>query len=202
MSRGRVLAAGVALVALVGCTSEAGGPTSGPTSGASPEASRDAAADAAAELTDAVLGGDEVPEPLATVTGVLPLGTGGSQVVVDVLEVKASSTSTLLRWRLRSPGAQRVRTYTSALSLPNVFDTRAVGLVDEQGGRRLQPYTFVPQRNADDDIACACSTLPDDVGPAGLLMYALYPPLSPQTTTVDVVVPGLAVAQDIAVTRS
>jgi hypothetical protein len=66
-------------------------------------------------------------------------------VTVDVLEVRAAEGSTLLRWRLRSPGAQRVRVYTSALSLPNRFDTRAVALVDARGEQQLQAFTYVPR---------------------------------------------------------
>lgn len=195
--RGRLATAALLLLALVACTSDDGGEESS----GSPTPSGQGPADAAEELAAQILADDEVPDPLVTVTGELPLRTGGSPVAVDVLEVRAGGTSTLLRWRLRSPGPERADTYTSALSRPNRFDTRAVALVDEQGGVRLQPYTYVPQRNDDDDISCVCSELPDDVGPDGLLMYALYPPLDASTRTVDVAVPGLQVAEDVEVTR-
>lgn len=185
------------LVALTGCTSNGDSASGNPAA----EPSADPAGSAAAALTAEVLEGDEVPDPLATITGELPLLRGGSPVVVDILQVRASDTSTLLRWRLRSPNEERVDTYTSALSLPNRFDTRGVELVDDRGGQRLQPYTYVPQAN-DNPISCVCSQLPNEVGEAGVLMYALYPALDPATKALDVTVPGLEVAQDVPVERS
>ena len=195
----RAAVVGMTLLALAGCTSD--GRQSADPVDASPRPSLDPAAEAAAELTRSVLEGEEVPEPLATMSGALALLQGPSAVEVDVLEVRAGATSTLLRWRLRSPATERVRTYTSTLSLPNRFDTRAVALLDEQGGQRLQPFTFIPQRNQDNPIACVCSDLPNDVGPDGLLMYGLYPPLAAGTTAVDVAIPGFATATDVEVTR-
>ena len=121
-------------------------------------------------------------------------------MTVDVLEVRAAQGSTLLRWRLRSPGAQRVRVYTSALSLPNRFDTRAVALVDMRGEQRLQAFSYVPE-GSDLPLSCVCSVLPDDVGEVGALLHGLYPPLDPGTTEVDVLVPGLAPALGVPVTR-
>jgi hypothetical protein len=137
---------------LAGCSgdeepTEPGAPSgsaAGPSAGPSTQPDR---ATAAEELTEQLLRGAEAPEPLATVRGSFPevSGVPSGVVTVDVLEVRAAQGSTLLRWRLRSPDAQRVRVYTSALSLPNRFDTRAVALVDAVGEQQLQAFTYVPE---------------------------------------------------------
>lgn len=201
--RHRTARALVPLLAAVGvltaCTDE---PT-GSGSGRSPEASASASAgpeEAARALTDEVLGGEEAPDPVASASGSLAVVGAAAPVTVEVLDVRAGPESTRLRWRLRSTGSERVRVYTSALSLPNRFDTRQVALVDAVGEQRLQPYTFVPQRD-DRALGCSCSTLPDSVGPTGELMYALFPPLGASTTEVDVVVPGVPPITGVPVTR-
>lgn len=194
--RALALAAAVAVV-LTGCTDDADGEAGG---SPAPSASLDPAAEAARQLTEQVLGGDEAPEPLTSVTGNLPVLGGGAPVTVEILEVRAGAESTLLRWRLRSADREPVRVYTSALSLPNRFDTRAVALADVAGNQRLAPFTFVPQKS-EVDFACVCSELPDAVGLTGALMYALYPPLNEAATEVDVLIPGLPPARGVRVTR-
>jgi hypothetical protein len=89
---------------------------------------------------------------------------------------------------------------SSALSLPSRFDTRGIALVDSTGNQRLQPFTYVPQ-SSEVDLRCVCSELPSRVGSEGVLMYSLYPPLAAGASSVDVLVPGLTVAQDVEVAR-
>lgn len=195
-------------VALGGCTSSGGDarPPAAqalPSGAAAPSATGSPPLTPAQELTQQLLGGAQDPQPLATVSGSLPADNGiaAAAVEVDVLEVRARADSTLLRWRLRSASGEGLRVRSSALSRPSRFDTRAVVLVDAKGGQRLQPFTYAPQLRDGDDLMCVCSILPARVGSAGELMYALYPPLAAGTTTVDVAVPGLETAQDVAVTR-
>jgi hypothetical protein len=190
--RGGTLAL-AAVLALSGCSGDDDGAPR-----AAGSASPQPTAGPAEQLTAEVLEAADAPDPLATGSGTLP-GTGAA-VTVDVLEVKAGPDTTLLRWQLRSSDGSTVETYTSALSRPNRFDIRAVALVDEQGGQRLQPFTFVPQKR-DEDVLCACSELPNSVGAAGVTLYALYPALDPATTSVDVVVPGLPTLEDVEVSR-
>lgn len=189
-----------AALVLTACTDDS--PRSGSGGGAaSPSASPTAGPEQAArELTDEILVGEEAPEPVASASGGLAVVGGAAPVVVEVLDVRAGPESTRLRWRLRSASSERVRVYTSALSLPTRFDTRLVALVDAAGQQQLQPFTFVPQRS-DRDLGCSCSTLPDSVGPTGELMYALYPPLDSSTSEVDVVVPGVPPITGVPVTR-
>lgn len=171
-------------------------PGSGPTAGGSTTTSPEPAAE---QLTAQLLEGEEAPEPVATVAGTF-LGTTGesSPVEVDVLQVRAGERSTLLRWRLRSASGQPVNVRSSALSRPAGSDTRAVVLVDEAGDQRLQPFTYVPQKVDDGrDLFCVCSGLPIEVGEVGELMYALYPPLDPTATTVDVLIPDVQQAEDV-----
>ena len=201
------LLAVLALVALtgVGCTGSenpdpsasgsagsSGAPSSGPS--LSPEQVT------AERLKQELLVGEEAPEPLTTVRGSLALLSGSVPVEVDVLAVQAGAESTLLRWRLRSGTGQPVRVYTSSLSRPNLFDTRGLAMLDASGNQRLQPFTYVQQAGTADN-ACVCSKLPVTVGQVGALMYALFPPLAPGATTVEVLIPGLPPATDVKVTR-
>lgn len=124
-----------------------------------------------------------------------------SPVEVEILAVRATAETTLLRWQLRSGTDDRVDTYTQSLSLrPSTFDTRALSLVDARGNQRVQPFTIAAQSRGADG-SCLCSSLPPSVGAKGIPMYALFPPLSPDATTVDVVIPGLPTAEKVPVTR-
>ena len=196
----RVLTIGVALaMSAAGCTG-GDGDDDAPKASAGPSASGSPVNDAARDLTEEVLGGEETPAPLASISGSLALLGASSAVTADILEVRAGADSTLLRWRLRSTTGERVRVYASTLSRPNRFDTRAVTLVDAAGNARLRAYTFVPQKS-ELDLGCICSKLPVDVGATGALMYALYPPLAANATSVDVVIAGLPPARGVRVTR-
>lgn len=152
------------------------------------------------KLTQQLLEREEAPAPVATVRGPLAVPSGSASVEVDVLAVRASAETTLLRWRLRSATGQTQQVFTSSLARPNVFDTRAVALVDAAGNQRLEPFTYIPQLKTD-DLRCACSPIPKSVSAAGVQMYALFPPLAANATTVDVVIPGLPTAEKVAVTR-
>lgn len=145
-------------------------------------------------------GGAEDAGPLATAEGALQLLGGSSPVRVEVLEVRAGGDSTVLRWRLASATDEQVRTYTSALSFPLGFDTRQVALLSAD--ERLQPFTFVPQQDiGGGDAGCVCSQLPESVGPEGVTLSALYPPLADGTEQVDVVLPGVATLAGVPVER-
>ena len=114
--------------------------------------------------------------------------------------MRASPDTTLLRWRLRSATGQSQQVFTSSLSMPNVFDTRAVALVDAVGNQRLQPFTYIPPLKTN-DLRCICSEVPKSVGALGVQMYGLYPPLAADATTIDVVIPGLLTVEKVPVTR-
>jgi len=195
------VAAVVLVLLLCGCSDDGearpdGPPTPDGTSGLnSPSASP------AVRASERLLGeGTPEDEPLASAQGQLPMIGDSSPVRVDVLEVRAGEESTLLRWRLASATTEPVATYTSALSFPLGFDTRQVALLSDD--QRLQPFTFVPQVDiTGNDADCVCSRMPEQVGPDGTPMTALYPPLSEGTEQVDVVLPGIATLLGVPVTR-
>jgi hypothetical protein len=172
-----------------------------PSTGAGGNPSRAPESSTAQKLVQDLLEGEEILSPLATIQGDLALNNDQSPVTVDILAVRASPETTLLRWRLRSGGAERVRTFTMSLSAsPSIANTSGVRLVDASGNQRLRPFTITPQTGGS-DRGCVCSPTPANVGSTGLQLYALYPPLSPDATTVDVVIPGLPIAENVPVTR-
>ena len=120
--------------------------------------------------------------------------------VAEILEVRAGAQSTLLRWRLKSASGQQVSARGFSLSRPPLFDTRAVAVRDAAGKQVLSPFTYVPQKG-DQDTGCVCSVVPSTLGADAEPMYALLPPLAAAATTVDVVLPGFAVAKGVRVTR-
>lgn len=198
----RVLVAGLVLgLALTACSSDDTRPraersSAAPTPTASPEAP-------AQDLVDQLLAPDVQPDPLATVTGTITVGQQATPVTVDVLEVRAAETSTLLRWRLRSSTAQRVDTFGSSMSRPGSQDTRGIRVLTADAV--LQPYTYEGPEGgvfaAAGDLFCACSVLPTQVGAEGVLMYAVLPPMTGEPSMVDVLLPGIAPAAGVPVTR-
>lgn len=154
----------------------------------------------AQKLTETLLEGDERPKPVATVRGAIALPQGSAPVEVDILAVQANAQTTLLRWRLRSGTGQPLRVRTSSLAAPNLFDTRAVALADATGNQRLLPFTYRSLQRLN-VTGCTCSEVPESVSADGVQLYALFPPLAPEATTVDVLIPGLPPAEKIQVTR-
>lgn len=144
--------------------------------------------------------GAEAPASVTTLRGSLARPGGPVAVEVDILAVQASAETTLLRWRLRSGTGQPQQVLTSSLSRPGLVDTRAVALADVAGNQRLQPFTYIPPLKTE-DLRCTCSDVPKSVSAAGVQMYALFPPLAANATTVDVVIPGLPTAEKVPVTR-
>lgn len=152
------------------------------------------------QLTAQILGGATGSAAVATVKGNLQVQASAVPVVAEILEVRAGAASTLLRWQLKSASGQQVQARGYTFSRPPLFDTRAVALRDTTGKRVLMPFTYVPQKS-DLDNGCVCSQIPQTVGAAAEPLYALYPPLAPSTTAVDVTLPGFAVAKGVPVTR-
>lgn len=200
----RLLMAGLAVLALTACNGPdapepQGSGTNQPSAGTSPGSA--AAQTTAQQLTQELLEGEEAPPPVATAKGALTLDSCESPVQIDILTVQTSETSTLLRWRLRSGTGKPVRVYTSSLSGGLLFDTRGLALVDAVGQQRLKPFTYIQQAGGSEDSGCVCSGVPVDVGETGVQMYALFPPLAPDATSVDVLIPGLPAVEKVAVTR-
>ena len=112
------------------------------------------------ELTDQILASADNRAPVASVQGNLDVAGRKVPVVAEILEVRAGSASTLLRWRLRSASGKQVDARGYSLSAkPPLFDTRAVALTDTAGKRVLTPFTYVPQVG-ENDTKCVCARTP------------------------------------------
>ncbi|WP_243063343.1 hypothetical protein [Humibacter sp. RRB41] len=198
MRRHRMLvlasAATVAALALCGCTAASPSSTGTPTAAADSElSSKEAAAKVMA-----------TPKPLpvlATAKGTLEANGTASPVVAEVLRIHATATSTVVTWRLKSASDAKVRTASFQLAYPPLMDTRLLGIVDAATHTTYRPYTYVPAQGNGDDLACACSTLPDYVDATGEVMYGVVPPLPASVTKADVTLPGFSTVT-VAVDRS
>lgn len=199
-----VLAMTGAAVLLASCSGASSPPAtagaSTPSSATAPGGSASPTSATTDRLTSQILGTTQDPASIAAVDGTLLVLSAKVPAVAEILEVRAGRKSTLLRWRLKSASGSQVSARGSSLSRPPLFDTRAVSLRDVAGAAVLSPFTYVPQRG-ENDTGCVCSAVPAGLGADAEPMYALYPPLDPAATTVDVVLPGFAVAKGVAVTR-
>lgn len=151
----------------------------------------------AEKLTEQLLGSTaDEPAVASSQASVTILGES-YQLVADVLEVRANSETTLLRWRLKSASGQATKSLGFWLSEPPLFDSRGITLLDRAGNHALSPFTYNK-----DEHDCVCSQMPESVDGEGQPMYALYPPLDPSATTVDITLPGFPDMKDVPVTRS
>ncbi|MBF0689500.1 MAG: hypothetical protein IR158_17255 [Cellulomonas sp.] len=154
------------------------------------------------EFEAAVLQGDVgTSQVLASVEGELSDPPDVIPVRVDVTQVLADETSTLVRFTLVHLGDEPVR-------LGPVFSSgairsremRDVALIDPTSEQRYQPYIGV--RVTDEDASfCACSGQPRTFSATGAYLTATFPPLDPSTETVSFELPWLPLMEDIPVQR-
>jgi hypothetical protein len=145
------------------------------------------------------------PDPLPTLAqahGSLATSTGTSKVVAQVLRIRATTTNTVVVWRLKSASGARAKTTSFQLAHPPLMDTRLLGIVDTTTHTTYRPYTYPPARGDGDDLDCTCNRLPDEVGRAGEVLTAVVPPLPRSATTVDVTLPGFARMKHVPVDRT
>jgi hypothetical protein len=191
-----VTGAVMAAVLLASCS---GGGTPGgsmtPGSGGTSASSRGPSA--AEKLTQSLLGTTSDDPVLGSASGTAEINGQRSQLVADVLEVRAGAQTTLLRWRLKSASGGVTQALGFWLSEPPLFDSRGITVLDRPGNHALSPFTYNK-----DDHDCVCSRLPGSVDGDGEPMYALYPPLDASTTTVDITLPGFPAIEGVPVTRS
>ncbi|HET8614609.1 MAG TPA: hypothetical protein VFL94_03715 [Actinomycetales bacterium] len=191
-----VLLAVLAATSLLTSCSDDDGPRSPSTPSAVGTAAPSTAGSAVERLTTQLLGTTPDGPVLASSAGTVEINGKRSRLVAEVLEVRATTDTTLLRWRLRSASGESTEAYGFWLSHPPRFDSRRVTLLDTTGKQALSPFTYDR-----DEIMCVCSTVPKTVDGDGEPMYALFPPLDPSTPTVDVTLPGFPPATGIPVTR-
>lgn len=129
------------------------------------------------------------PEPvLASGSGVLPRKE--VRVTVGVVGVDAGPQSTRLRLRFSSQA--EVEPHPQALEGTKAgVDIGAVELIARSANQRLA-VVYADFGDLLGDALCMCSSLPQTIGPEGVDLSALYPPLPAGVTEVQVAVPGIS----------
>lgn len=109
----------------------------------------------------------------------------GTQVTVDVVSVQRADDATTVTMRVS--GSEGVNIGVGEfrdLMYTGVNSARTLYLVDPGGsGTRYLPLQFDDYREM-----CLCPVFPLELGPEPQTVTAVYPPLPPETTTVDLVV--------------
>lgn len=199
--RARLAVAALALSAmLAACSSDDPSPEPAPTEVAETQASDDWTR---AEFEAAVLEGDiGTSTVLATASGALADGPRSHPAVVEVTEVAADETSTLVRFTLRGVDEESTRLPLTFFNefRPLVDDIRDVAIVDTGAGARLLPFVGVSQANADHSL-CSCSGSPGQISQTGQPLSATFPALDTATTAISLELPGFPVIEGLPVTR-
>jgi hypothetical protein len=197
-----ILALGAGVLA--GCTGDGDKDDKDPTSSASAGTATTGAGNAlsaeAARITAQYLNGT-APTVLASVAGKVRDGSGKDVPgKLDLLAVQAGPRSTAVRWRLSTDdpiGTVSTNYYNYLYNrLP---DTDAVALLAEEANLRMLPGIWSGTGLSSKD--CTCAYVPGKVGPEGVELSSLYPPLPTSVTRIQLQVPGFP-ALAAPVTRS
>ena len=190
------------LLVLAACT---GGddPDPGP---ATPSAEETEAADGwtREDLTAAVFEGDiGTSQVLGTAEGQVVGPSSAFPASVEVTEVHAGSSSTLVRFTLRNVDDSDPLLPLEGFNArtPLTRDVRDIALVDAAANVRLQPFLAVPQSGERNESFCTCAAAPLQMSQEGQLLSATFPPLDAGTTTVSLELPNFSVIEDLPVTR-
>ena len=121
---------------------------------------------------------------------------------IDVTEVTAGPTSTLVRFTLVSTGTGKSNIGLGAFNAarPVTAAIRDVAIVDAAAKQRYLPYIGASVQDAQKTL-CACSTAPVTMSSVGQLMSATYPALDPSATSITLSVPGFPDIVNLPVTR-
>jgi len=175
----------LALIGLGACTSDGADPA--PTSSSSADA---AETWTSTDLAAALFAAPATSGSLATVTGAVPSTATPNPATVEVTEVRANSTSTLVRFTLRN------------VDEPGTFDIRGITLIDTAATLRLQPYIGrLANELTMGNPLCACSDAPLQMSKQGQLLSAVFPPLAASSTTVTLELLGFPLLENLTVTR-
>lgn len=136
-------------------------------------------------------------EPLGTTAATLEVSPQPTEVTLEVLEVRAGPTGTLVTMQVTA--AETVGVGLSTFITGEIGNTEYptdMDLVDPTTQERLQPITA-----AEGGQWCQCSFLPRSIGPVPARISAGFPALDPGTTTVDLRLGTFPVVEDLPVTR-
>lgn len=209
-ARGTALLLAATLL-VAGCTGdEEPGPTTSSTAGGTPSAGASTPAEpegpTAAEVEATVGNQAGSPEPVKVVDGEIPQtgeGTFAAQAGVVAVEAGTASTRLVVALRTTSGGEETVPLEAFNEWAPLMMDVRDLSVTDPNAQTVLLPYLGLTEgKTAPDGTFCLCSASPKTLNGDWVTLYATMPPLTPETTTVAVDVPGFPTVTDVAVTRS
>ncbi|MGD8148826.1 hypothetical protein [Ornithinimicrobium sp. Y1694] len=189
------LASDAPIVAPVGPTADA---THQPGDDATPTIVGYAAAAAEIEAKLAQTSG----QPIDTVQGSVE-GVDG-EIVADIVEIRATDLSIVLRIQLRPAGEESLDLtgVDGGLSGELGEGKRTIAdiaLVDEAGERQVLPTVYRPEAATEDpDQRCMCSTLPAVLPPEGVRVTAHYVRPEDGFRSVKVRIPGLGDSRPLA----
>lgn len=200
----------VASVLLGGCTAGGDDPEDvgnagtsdapGASAGAAPVGSEEPDALTSEEISAQVLDQGEAfgdREPLATVQAEVPLSPADAVLTLDIVEVVASSTGTVLTMRVSAPQpVTAVRETFSAQRFVNPEYIDDIDLVDAGAQETLRPIAA-----AEGGRWCQCSVIPSSISSVPTPLSATFPALDEATSTVDVRFGSFPVVEDVPVTR-
>lgn len=153
---------------------------------------------ALADLSAALFATQE--DVLASADGAIPVPGEPIPATVELTDVYAGRTSTVVRFTLIATNDDGGPIHLSAFNQARMMtdDIRDVAIVDEDAELRLRP--FVGGRDRPWDGYCTCSISPRGVTTAGLPLTATFPPVD-GGDTVTVEIPGFPPLESITVRR-
>ena len=186
--RNLALIAGISLV-VAGCTGTNSSPSEPKSaSGAGAASSSDASTDGLISSVYSEYLNSDV-KPIASANGRLPLV--GSETIAaraDILSAGASGATTVLKWRVATE-VKRGGIFANMFGEGGAKDTSAVVLISNSSNQRLWPNRIAYPANPS---VCACSQMPQELGPDGVILSGEYPPLAASIADVQVSIPGFA----------
>lgn len=198
-----LLATGLAVVLLAGCTGS--DPDPEPTASASAPTA-DADSWTVEELAGATLDApvaDVEDDALATAEGALFQVVGEDKPArATVTAAAADDNGTTVRFVLRSLDGEEISIDAEGLSrrATGARDVRDVAIVDPVAGIRLQPFLGTSSASREDAL-CTCAKQPPTLSDVGGELSATFPPLDPATTEITFEIPGFPPMEGIPVSR-
>lgn len=136
-------------------------------------------------------------EPLASVEAEVPLTPAAAVLTLDVVEVVATPSGTVVDMRVTAPGPVTPQSGTfSAEEFVNPEYIADIDLVDPTTEETLRPVLA-----AEGGRWCQCSTIPGGLGTEPTPLTATFPVLDEATTTVDIRFGNFPVVEDVPVSR-
>ena len=144
---------------------------------------------------------------IAEVTGQLESATTAKSIDarISIESIEAGETSTVLKFTLYSQGGAEVGLPLDTFNefRPLTKDIRDVAIVDVASAQRFTPYLGVADKdNPEESSFCLCSTAPKTINATGFPLYATFPPIGPDSTSVTVSIPGFKDIEGVPVKRS